>query len=126
MKITRTKLEELTQEFIDRAMEITKRALEASPFKKEDLNEIILVGGQTRMPAMQNAVKAFFGKEPHMGVNPDEVVAIGAAIQGGIFTGDVKDVLLLDVIQYKGKRSIQCTTIFSKLILDFYNKSDTI
>ena len=98
LKITRTKLEELTQEFIDRAMEITKRALEASPFKKEDLNEIILVGGQTRMPAMQNAVKAFFGKEPHMGVNPDEVVAIGAAIQGGIFTGDVKDVLLLDVI----------------------------
>ncbi|MEI6479938.1 MAG: molecular chaperone DnaK [bacterium] len=98
LTITRTKLEELTQEFIDRAMEITKRALEASPFKKEDLNEIILVGGQTRMPAMQNAVKAFFGKEPHMGVNPDEVVAIGAAIQGGIFTGDVKDVLLLDVI----------------------------
>ena len=98
LTMTRAKLEELTQEFIDRAMEITKRALEASPFKKEDLNEIILVGGQTRMPAMQNAVKAFFGKEPHMGVNPDEVVAIGAAIQGGIFTGDVKDVLLLDVI----------------------------
>ena len=98
LTMTRAKLEELTQEFIDRAMEITKRALEASPFKKEDLNEIILVGGQTRMPAMQNAVKVFFGKEPHMGVNPDEVVAIGAAIQGGIFTGDVKDVLLLDVI----------------------------
>jgi molecular chaperone DnaK len=98
LKITRTKLEELTQEFIDRAMEITKRALEASPFKKEDLHEVILVGGQTRMPAIQNAVKAFFGKEPHMGVNPDEVVAIGASIQGGIFSGDVKDVLLLDVI----------------------------
>jgi len=97
LKMTRTKLEELTQEFIDRAMEITKRALEASPFKKEDLHEVILVGGQTRMPAIQNAVKAFFGKEPHMGVNPDEVVALGAAIQGGIFTGDVKDVLLLDV-----------------------------
>ena len=98
LKMSRTKLEELTQEFIDRAMEITKRALEASPFKKEDLHEIILVGGQTRMPAMQNAVKVFFGKEPHMGVNPDEVVAIGASIQGGIFAGDVKDVLLLDVI----------------------------
>ncbi len=98
LKMTRTKLEELTQEFIDRAMEITKRALEASPFKKEDLHEVILVGGQTRMPAIQNAVKAFFGKEPHMGVNPDEVVAIGASIQGGIFSGDVKDVLLLDVI----------------------------
>jgi molecular chaperone DnaK len=98
LKMSRTKLEELTQEFIDRAMEITKRALEASPFKKEDLHEIILVGGQTRMPAMQNAVKVFFGKEPHMGVNPDEVVAIGASIQGGIFSGDVKDVLLLDVI----------------------------
>jgi molecular chaperone DnaK len=79
-------------------MEITKRALEASPFKKEDLHEVILVGGQTRMPALQNAVKAFFGKEPNMSVNPDEVVALGAAIQGGIFTGDVKDVLLLDVI----------------------------
>ena len=98
LTMTRAKLEELTQEFIDRAMEITKRALEASPFKKEDLHEVILVGGQTRMPAMQNAVKAFFGKEPNMSVNPDEVVAIGAAIQGGIFSGDVKDVLLLDVI----------------------------
>ena len=98
LTMTRTKLEELAQEFIDRAMEITKRALEASPFKKEELNEVILVGGQTRMPAIQNAVKTFFGKEPNLGVNPDEVVAIGAAIQGGIFTGDVKDVLLLDVI----------------------------
>jgi molecular chaperone DnaK len=98
LKITRTKLEELTQEFIDRAMEITKRALEASPFKKEDLHEVILVGGQTRMPAMQKAVKDFFGKEPNMSVNPDEVVALGASIQGGIFAGDVKDVLLLDVI----------------------------
>ena len=96
--MTRAKLEELSQEFIDRAMQITKRALEASPFKINEINEVILVGGQTRMPALQNAVKAYFGKEPHMGVNPDEVVAIGAAIQGGILAGDVKDVLLLDVI----------------------------
>jgi molecular chaperone DnaK len=90
--MTRAKLEELTQEFITRAMEITKRAMDASPFKVGDLHEVILVGGQTRMPAMQKAVKEFFGKEPHMGVNPDEVVAVGAAIQGGILGGDVKDV----------------------------------
>lgn len=96
--MTRAKLEELTQEFLDRAMEITKRAMEASPFKKDQINEVILVGGQTRMPAMQKAVKEYFGKELHMGVNPDEVVAIGAAIQGGILQGDVKDILLLDVI----------------------------
>jgi molecular chaperone DnaK len=96
--MTRAKLEELTREFIDRAMEITKRAMAASPFKIGDINEVILVGGQTRMPAMQKAVKDFFGKELHMGVNPDEVVAVGAAIQGGILAGDVKDVLLLDVI----------------------------
>ncbi len=98
VKFTRAKLEELTQEFIDRAMMITKRAMEASPFKKDQINEVILVGGQTRMPAMQKQVKEFFNKEPHMGVNPDEVVAIGAAIQGGILTGSVKDILLLDVI----------------------------
>lgn len=96
--LTRAQLEQMTQEFIDRAMLITKRAVEASPFKVGDINEIVLVGGQTRMPALQDAVKKFFGKEPHMGVNPDEVVAVGAAIQGGILGGDVKDVLLLDVI----------------------------
>lgn len=98
VKITRAKLEDLAREFIDRAMTITKRAMEASPFKNPDLNEIILVGGQTRMPALQKVVEGFFGKKPHMGVNPDEVVAVGAAIQGGILQGDVKDVLLLDVI----------------------------
>ncbi len=98
IKMTRGKLEELTQEFLDRAMTITKRAVEASPFKKEDINEIVLVGGQTRMPAMQKQVEEFFGKKPNLSVNPDEVVAIGAAIQGGILQGDVKDVLLLDVI----------------------------
>ena len=98
IKMTRAKLEELSREFVDRAMMITKRAMEASPFKVADLHEVILVGGQTRMPAMQKEVEQFFGKKPHMGVNPDEVVAIGAAIQGGILQGDVKDVLLLDVI----------------------------
>jgi molecular chaperone DnaK len=98
IKMTRAKLEELSAEFIERAMAITKRAVEASPFKIADLNEVILVGGQTRMPALQKAVQDYFGKKPNMSVNPDEVVAIGAAIQGGILQGDVKDILLLDVI----------------------------
>lgn len=98
VKTTRAKLEELSQEFIDRALLITKRAMEASPFKVGDLNEVILVGGQTRMPAIQAAVEKFFARKPNMSVNPDEVVAIGAAIQGGILQGDVRDVLLLDVI----------------------------
>ncbi len=97
-RISRSKLEELAMEFIDRSIEITKRALEASPFKKEDIQEIILVGGQTRMPLIGQKVKEFFGKEPNRSINPDEVVALGAAIQGGILQGDVKDVLLLDVI----------------------------
>jgi molecular chaperone DnaK len=98
IKLSRAKLEELTEEFIERAMQITKRAMEASPYKIGDINEVILVGGQTRMPKMQQVVKEFFNKEPHLGVNPDEVVAVGAAIQGGILAGDVKDILLLDVI----------------------------
>lgn len=96
--MTRAKLEELAREYIDRAMLITKRAMDASPFKVGEIDEVVLVGGQTRMPAIQKAVEEYFGKKPHMGVNPDEVVAIGAAIQGGIMQGDVKDVLLLDVI----------------------------
>lgn len=98
IKISRVKLEELSAEFVDRAMSITKRAMEASPYKITDINEVILVGGQTRMPAIQKAVEQFFGKKPNLSVNPDEVVALGAAIQGGILQGDVKDVLLLDVI----------------------------
>jgi molecular chaperone DnaK len=98
VKMTRAKLEELTAEFIERAIAITRRAMEASPFKAADIHEVILVGGQTRMPAMQAAVEAYFGKKPNMSVNPDEVVAIGAAIQGGILGGEVRDVLLLDVI----------------------------
>lgn len=96
--MTRAQLEELAREFVDRAMAITKRAMDASPFKIPDINEVILVGGQTRMPMLQSAVKTFFNREPNMSVNPDEVVAIGAAIQGGILGGDVKDILLLDVI----------------------------
>ena len=98
IKMTRAKLEELAREYVERAMSITKRAMEASPFKVADIQEVILVGGQTRMPLIQKSVEEFFGKKPHMGVNPDEGVAIGAAIQGGILQGDVKDVLLLDVI----------------------------
>jgi molecular chaperone DnaK len=98
IKMSRAKLEELTQEFIDRAMEISKRAMEASPFGLAEINEVILVGGQTRMPALQKAVETYFGKKPNMTVNPDEVVAAGAAIQGGILQGDVHDILLLDVI----------------------------
>jgi molecular chaperone DnaK len=94
----RADLEELVREFVDRAMQITKRAMEASPFKMNEINEVILVGGQTRMPMIQKAVEDFFGKKPHMGVNPDEVVALGAAVQAGVLQGDVKDVLLLDVI----------------------------
>ena len=96
--LKRAQLEEIAQEYIDRSMEITKRALEASSLKKEDINEIILVGGQTRMPAVQAAVKDYFGKEPNKTINPDEVVALGAAIQAGIFQGDVQDITLVDVI----------------------------
>jgi len=98
LKLSRAKLEELAREYIDKSIEITKRALSASPFKKEDIDEIIMVGGQTRMPAIIKAVKDLFGKEPNLSINPDEVVAVGAAIQAGILQGDVKDVLLLDVI----------------------------
>lgn len=98
LKFTRAKIEELTADFIKRSIEITKRAINSSGFKINDIDEIILVGGQTRMPAIQKAVKDLFGKEPNKSINPDEVVAVGAAIQGGIMTGDVKDVLLLDII----------------------------
>ena len=97
MKLTRSKLEELTRELIDRSLKITKQVIEEAGFQASDINEIILVGGQTRMPAIQEAVKNEFNKEPHRNINPDEVVAMGAAIQAGILQGDVKDILLLDV-----------------------------
>ena len=98
IKMTRAKLEELADEFIARSIEITKRAVEASPFKKDEINQIIMVGGQTRMPKIVEEVQKYFGKEPNRSINPDEVVALGAAVQGGVLQGDVRDVLLLDVI----------------------------
>jgi len=97
IKLTRAKLEDLVGEYIDKAIETTKNVVADSKFKISDIDEIVLVGGQTRMPAIQSAVKKLFNKEPHKDINPDEVVAVGAAVQAGIFQGDVKDVLLLDV-----------------------------
>ncbi len=98
IKLSRAKLEELASEFIDKSIEITKRAMEASGLKLTEIDEVILVGGQTRMPAIIKAVKDLFGKEPNKSINPDEVVALGAAIQAGIFQGDVQDITLVDVI----------------------------
>ncbi|MEN9338296.1 MAG: hypothetical protein RI945_21 [Candidatus Parcubacteria bacterium] len=98
MKMTRAELEKIARPFVDRAIEITKRALDNSPFKKEEIHDVILVGGQTRMPMVIEAVKNLFGKDPNRSINPDEVVALGAAVQAGVLQGDVKDVLLLDVI----------------------------
>ena len=98
MKLTRAELENIARPFVERAIEITKRALDNSPFKKEEIHDVILVGGQTRMPMVIEAVKNLFGKDPNRSINPDEVVALGAAVQAGVLQGDVKDVLLLDVI----------------------------
>jgi molecular chaperone DnaK len=95
--ITRSKFESLISDLVDRTVEPCKKALEDSGYKLSEIDEVILVGGSTRIPLVQETVKKFFGKEPHKGVNPDEVVAIGAAIQGGVLAGDVQDVLLLDV-----------------------------
>ncbi len=97
IRLSRPKLEQLVDDLIQRSIEPCRRAIKDSGVKPEDIDEVVLVGGQTRMPAIQKVVKDFFGKEPHKGVNPDEVVAIGAAIQGGVLGGEVKDVLLLDV-----------------------------
>lgn len=97
MTLTRAKLESLTHDLIERTREPCLKALKDSGLSKDDIGEVILVGGMTRMPAVQDIVKTIFGKEGHKGVNPDEVVAVGAAIQGGVLTGEVKDVLLLDV-----------------------------
>lgn len=95
--LTRSDFEKLADELIKRTIEPCKTALKGAKMQASDIDEVILVGGSTRIPAIQDAVKKFFGKEPSKGVNPDEVVAIGAAIQGGVLTGEVKDVLLLDV-----------------------------
>lgn len=97
LKLTRAKLEELVQPHIDKSLDITKQVIKDAGFQISDINEIILVGGQIRMPAIFEEVKKFFGKEPNRSINPDEVVADGAAVQAGILQGDVKDVLLLDV-----------------------------
>ena len=97
MKLTRAKFESLTDGLIRKTFAPCKTALKDSGFSKNEIDEVILVGGMTRMPKVQETVKSFFGKEPHKGVNPDEVVAIGAGIQAGVLQGDVKDVLLLDV-----------------------------
>ena len=97
LKITRAKFESLADDLVKRCLEPCRKALKDAGCTAKDINEVILVGGMTRMPKVQEMVKEFFGKEPHKGVNPDEVVAIGAAIQAGVLTGDVKDVLLLDV-----------------------------
>ena len=95
--LTRAKFEQLTKHLVDMTMEPTKKALKDAGLNPSDIEQVILVGGSTRTPAVQEAVKKFIGKEPHKGVNPDECVALGAAIQGGVLSGDVKDVLLLDV-----------------------------
>jgi len=97
ISVNRAKFDQLTQSLVDRTIRPCESALKNANLKPSDIDEVILVGGSTRIPAIQEAVKKFFGKEPSKGVNPDEVVALGAAIQGGVLAGDVKDVLLLDV-----------------------------
>ena len=102
MKLTRATIEELTKDLIDRSIKLVREVVtsptpKGAGLKLSDINEVLMVGGQIRMPAIREAVKGLFGKEPHLGINPDEVVAVGAAIQAGILQGDVKDILLLDV-----------------------------
>ena len=95
--LTRAKFEKLSDDLVKRSMEPVKKALKDAGLTKKDIDEVILVGGSTRIPIIQKEVEALFGKKPSKGVNPDEVVAVGAAIQGGVLSGDVEDVLLLDV-----------------------------
>jgi len=97
LRLTRSKLEALVDDLIQRSIGPCRQAIKDAGIDPKEIDEVVLVGGQTRMPAIQKLVKDFFGKEPHKGVNPDEVVAVGAAIQGGVLSGDVKDMLLLDV-----------------------------
>src|SRR6185503_15036511 len=97
VKLSRAKLEQLMEDLINRTIEPTKKALEDAGKKTSDIAEVVLVGGSTRIPMVMKQVKDFFGKEPHKGVNPDEVVALGAAVQAGVLSGEVKDILLLDV-----------------------------
>lgn len=97
IKLTQAKVNDLTKEYIDRSIKLVKDTVSEAGLKTEDIDEVILVGGQTRMPAIQEAVKELFNKDPHLGINPDEVVSMGAAAQAGILQGDIKDILLLDV-----------------------------
>ena len=97
LKLSRAKLEQLVDDLVQRSMGPLRQALKDAGVEPKDIDEVVLVGGQTRMPRIQQLVKDFFGKDPHKGVNPDEVVAVGAAVQAGILAGEVKDVLLLDV-----------------------------
>ena len=97
MTLTRSKLEQLVEDLIEKSRGPVMKALADAGVRPGDINEVVLVGGQTRMPAVQTLVRRIFDRDPHRGVNPDEVVAVGAAIQAGVLTGDVKDVLLLDV-----------------------------
>jgi molecular chaperone DnaK len=97
LKVSRAKLESMIEELVQRTLEPCKKAMADANKKPSDIHEVVLVGGSTRIPMVQEAVKKFFGKEPHKGVNPDEVVAIGAAVQAGVLSGDVKDMVLLDV-----------------------------
>jgi molecular chaperone DnaK len=96
-KLTRARLEEMIKDLVDRTMEIVKKALEDAKLKPQDIDDVVLVGGSTRIPLVQQRIREFFGKEPHKGVHPDEVVAVGAAIQAGILSGEVKEILLVDV-----------------------------
>jgi molecular chaperone DnaK len=98
VKLTRAKLEELIRDYVEKSITLLDEAIREAKFTPKDINEIILVGGQTRMPAIQEAVERYFGRKPHRDINPDEVVALGAAVQAGILQGDVRDILLLDAI----------------------------
>ncbi len=115
IKLTRSKLEKLTEDLIERAIEPCKKALEDAKMTPSDIDEVILVGGQTRMPIIQAKVKEFFEREPNRSINPDEAVALGAAIQGGVFTGETKDMVLLDVTPLSlGLETLG--SVFTKLI----------
>src|SRR5439155_22403103 len=97
MRLSRSKLEQMMGPLVERSMEPVKKALADSKKQAKDIAEVVLVGGSTRIPLVKETVKKFFGKDPHQGVNPDEVVAVGAAVQAGVLAGDVKDMVLLDV-----------------------------
>src|SRR6059036_3722050 len=97
MKLTRAKFEQMIEDILQRSVPPCRQAMEDAGLKAKDIDEVVLVGGSTRIPRVQQMVREFFGREPHKGVNPDEVVAVGAAVQAGVLAGDVKDLLLLDV-----------------------------